>query len=694
VDGDDGATGSTGLTGDQGIQGIQGIQGDVGDQGIQGPIGLTGDTGLTGDQGIQGTTGDTGLTGDDGIQGIQGIQGIAGVDGDDGAAGATGPQGTAGTNGTDGDDGATGDQGIQGVKGDTGTAGTNGTDGDDGGQGIQGIQGVTGDTGANGTAGTNGTDGVDGDDGATGLTGNTGAKGDDGDQGIQGIQGTAGVDGDDGATGSTGTQGDQGIQGVAGDDGTNGTNGTQGVKGDTGDQGIQGNAGVDGDDGAAGSTGAQGDQGIQGTAGIDGDDGATGGTGLTGDQGIQGIQGVTGDTGADSTVAGPTGPTGDTGVRGAAWKSQAGAPAAFNGTNDNDGDQYLNTTNGDTYAAAFNTWILSGNIEGPAGADGAGTDILPLANTWAALNTFDAGLQSIGYSNVAISGNGSGTAAPTAAIVNDVTQTITGAGGAFGQSLPSLVEDTGTYNITNPNLFGIGGLFRALPTINLTGAGPYSAAGPYQSLGAFATINKTHAATQTFISYPVWTQTTINNTGGGTMNATEAGSYVGLTLGTNVTASQVSALTSTEPAVGAGSSIAQNMGVRVGTKAVGTYNVGYQYGTTVQTVAGNYAFDSGTSTHTVRFGGGVVKRFRDIGGSSNIILSKVDYHIMATGSGQIYLPAIATCDVGQIFVITNFSGLTRTVQLNGGSSYGKSRTIAHQDSRHFVKRSGTTWIIY
>jgi len=158
-------------------------------------------------------------------------------------------------------------------------------------------------------------------------------------------------------------------------------------------------------------------------------------------------------------------------------------------------------------------------------------------------------------------------------------------------------------------------------------------------------------------------------------------------------------LTSTEPAVGAGSSIAQNMGVRVVDKAVGTYNAGYQYGTSVATV-GTYAFDSGTSTHPSRFGGtvemtqGVIKNYRE-DTSGTVVMNSTDYHVFSSSTGAIYLPAIADCEVGQIFVITNFSGGTKTVQLNGAAAtYGKSLTITTGDSRHVVKRGSATWTVY
>lgn len=50
------------------------------------------------------------------------------------------------------------------------------------------------------------------------------------------------------------------------------------------------------------------------------------------------------------------------------WRSGAGAPAGGLGE---DGDYYLNTSNGDIYARVAGSWGLIGNLTGPAGAAGA-----------------------------------------------------------------------------------------------------------------------------------------------------------------------------------------------------------------------------------------------------------------------------------------------------------------------------------
>lgn len=52
------------------------------------------------------------------------------------------------------------------------------------------------------------------------------------------------------------------------------------------------------------------------------------------------------------------------GPRGAGIQSGAGAPSPTVG---DDGDQYLNTTNGDLYKRADGAWTVSGNVKGPTG---------------------------------------------------------------------------------------------------------------------------------------------------------------------------------------------------------------------------------------------------------------------------------------------------------------------------------------
>ena len=700
TDGDDGATGPTGDAGAQGIQGIQGITGDTGadgDQGIQGVKGDAGDTGADGPAGAQGTVGLTGAdgsdgtNGDDGDQGIQGIQGPIGVTGDTGATGPTGSQGIQGITGDDGTDGATGTQGIQGIQGVSGDDGATGSTGPTGDQGIQGIQGVKGDTGLTGDDGIQGIQGiqgiagVDGDDGAAGATG------------PQGTAGTNGTDGDDGATG------DQGIQGVKGDTGTAGTNGTDGDDGATGSQGIQGTAGIDGDDGAAGSTGntgAKGDdgdqgiQGIQGTAGIDGDDGATGGTGLTGDQGIQGIQGiqgVAGDDGSDSVVAGPTGPTGPQGTRGSAWKTQAGAPPTFNSLNDRDGDQSLNSTNGDTYAAAFNTWVLSGNIKGADGASGA--TILPLNNTFTGTtNTFDGVVEGEGWNVLPILNNGNGATPPTPAIYNTSTQTITGDGDVnFGQSLPEMVKDTGTYNIERASILGCGALFYAGATVNFSATPAYfGIAGPWNVLSSQCIFDKTTTAAVVFSNFVVDMQNTFQNTGGtGDFAVGEYGINHRPIIGTGVDAGTFCCAISNEPTLNGTATLENAVGFLSAPRTVGSdNNIGFSYSllANMPSDGREYSFYSAGGIHSN--GGATVNKITTFTSGTNTLTLAHNYVILKS-TAKVVLPAAGSVPVGMTYRVLNITGSTEYAT-SVSAIVGVGSGIQANTSRTFIS-DGTAW---
>lgn len=71
---------------------------------------------------------------------------------------------------------------------------------------------------------------------------------------------------------------------------------------------------------------------------------------------LQGPEGATGPTG-------PTGTDGTDGTKGALWYQGAGSPS----TTHNDGDFYLDTSNGDVYEQLSGIWVNVGNIKGPAG---------------------------------------------------------------------------------------------------------------------------------------------------------------------------------------------------------------------------------------------------------------------------------------------------------------------------------------
>lgn len=76
--------------------------------------------------------------------------------------------------------------------------------------------------------------------------------------------------------------------------------------------------------------------------------------------GPAGPPGKTGPAGA----AGPAGPTGAAAI----FRSGVGAPSASSG---NDGDAYVDTSNGNFYIKANGSWSQQGNLRGPAGAAGA-----------------------------------------------------------------------------------------------------------------------------------------------------------------------------------------------------------------------------------------------------------------------------------------------------------------------------------
>jgi hypothetical protein len=83
------------------------------------------------------------------------------------------------------------------------------------------------------------------------------------------------------------------------------------------------------------------------------------------------------------SLVGPQGIQGIQGVRGSLFYTGAGAPGTITGQLN--GDNYLNTTNGDVYTLVGGVWTLEGNIRGPQGIQGlpgAGSPgvALPLVN--------------------------------------------------------------------------------------------------------------------------------------------------------------------------------------------------------------------------------------------------------------------------------------------------------------------------
>ena len=202
-----------------------------------------------------------------------------------------------------------------------------------------------------------------------------------------------------------------------------------GVVGPTGPMGQQGPTGPAGPTGPTGATGPTGPQGTPGTVWYSGAGAPASGTGIDGDyylntatgdvyhkvsgawgSPIENLTGPTGPTGA----AGPTGSTGPQGTPGSVWYHGAGAPTTLH----NDGDYYLNTSNGDVYTQTAGSWGSPiENIIGPSGP-GSGNVVGPASSTIGDIAT---------YSNTTGTGiQDSGKALPTGPIVGTTdTQALT-----------------------------------------------------------------------------------------------------------------------------------------------------------------------------------------------------------------------------------------------------------------------------
>ena len=219
IQGDPGPTGASGPQGNIGPQGIQGNPGPSGSQGISGPSGIQGQQGIQGEPGIQGDPGVSGPAGPRGYTGAQGIsvtlQGsVTGPIGPSGASGVPFP----GNPGDGWIDNSTGDLWFWNVS--TGLWNNIGQIvGPQGDQGITGQQGPQGERGPTGPQGISGPQGVSGPQGPGGNDGPSGPQGNPGEQGIQGNPGETGPQGERGPTGPQGPQGEQGIQGEVGPSG-------------------------------------------------------------------------------------------------------------------------------------------------------------------------------------------------------------------------------------------------------------------------------------------------------------------------------------------------------------------------------------------------------------------------------------------------------------------------------------------
>lgn len=221
------------------------------------------------------------------------------------------------------------------------------------------------------------------------IIGPSGTNGTNGTNGTDGTDGTNGTDGADGATIYNGAGAPSGGLGVNGDLYINDTTHHyyKKVAGSWADQGVlagdQGPPGNDGNDGAPGADGADGTNGTDGNDGADGFNFLTGagapggGTGNNGDVYLNATNGdVYGPKSAGSwgsvvgNLKGVAGTNGTNGARGSAWYTGSAVPSGLSG--EADGDFYVRSTNGEIYQRIAGAWTDQGySIKGPAGADGA-----------------------------------------------------------------------------------------------------------------------------------------------------------------------------------------------------------------------------------------------------------------------------------------------------------------------------------
>lgn len=228
---------------------------------------------------------------------------------------------------------------------------------------------------------TGGGVGPKGDTGLTGATGATGATGPAGSAASVAVGSTT-----TGAAGTSASVTNTGTSSAAvlaftipkGDTGATGTAATVAVgTTTTGAAGSSAAVSNSGTSSAAvlnftvpqGATGATGPSGATGTAAT-----ITAGTTTTGAAGTSASVTNSGTSSAavfNFTIPkGDTGATGSPGTAGTVWYSGTGAPSTLH----NDGDYYLNTTNGDVYKQVSSSWGSPiENLTGPTGASGSGS---------------------------------------------------------------------------------------------------------------------------------------------------------------------------------------------------------------------------------------------------------------------------------------------------------------------------------
>jgi hypothetical protein len=144
-----------------------------------------------------------------------------------------------------------------------------------------------------------------------------------------------------------------------------------------------------------------------------------------------------------------------------------------------------------------------------------------------------------------------------------------------------------------------------------------------------------------------------------------------------------------QPIVTAGGTLTTFAGFDCSEQDVATNTVGYSYGDTVAT-DGNWAFNSASSTHPSRFGGGVVNKVDTFTSGSNM-LSAAHYCVVVQSTATIVLPAVADVEPGQSYVIFNDKGAT-TLNISSASTLKGDLSIPASNQRT-VFSNGVNWYI-
>ena len=305
--------------------------------------------------------------------------------------------------------------------------------------------------------------------------------------------------------------------------------------------------------------------------------------------------------------------------------------------------------------------------------------------------THEGGITSNQYINQAITGNGNGATPPVAAIRNNTTQTITGAGDpTLGQNLPAFVEDTGTYNLDRSNLNGSGALFKAASTVNFSGTPAFlSVAGPWSALDAKVSFDNTSSGDMIFTNQGVNVETTINNTSGAVFTANEYAFRAAPTLGPNVSGGTLASMLCVAPIIDASSTLLNNFGIFIQPRTQGSNsNVGVFYGNDVNfPVNGEeYSFFSASGIHST--GGGVVNKVTTFSSGTNTLNTTHNYIILKINA-LIVLPNVSAVPTGMTYRILNITGSNRTIT-SISTIVGNPVIMGTNTSRTCVS-DGTVW---